>query len=381
MSDLYKRYLANKLRPEEFDRFMEYLAESENREEIIRLIRAELETASEQTVLNQEILDQVIARVDRRLPARIGKPRPVLRSRRIWAMAASLVLLGVVITLFWKGRPDQAAPETASVTQDVADIAPGTNRAVLELEGLARIELDSLKTGVMASRKGVQYEDGSPVVTLDGRPRYAVMSTPEGGQYQITLPDGTRVWLNAASSLRYPVAFSTNLREVELQGEAYFEVMPDTERPFVVNSRKQRVHVLGTKFNVNAYVNEPDVITTLVEGRVQVSDAASSLVRTLNPGEQSVFGPQGVSVRQVDVNNYIGWKDGRFMFDRIGLPVILRQIERWYEVDFVFDNPPADVKLWGTLSRDVPLSRLLEILELNTEYEFKREGRRIRMSQ
>lgn len=296
-------------------------------------------------------------------------------------MAASLVLLGVVITLFWKGRPDQAAPETASVTQDVADIAPGTNRAVLELEGLARIELDSLKTGVMASRKGVQYEDGSPVVTLDGRPRYAVMSTPEGGQYQITLPDGTRVWLNAASSLRYPVAFSTNLREVELQGEAYFEVMPDTERPFVVNSRKQRVHVLGTKFNVNAYVNEPDVITTLVEGRVQVSDAASSLVRTLNPGEQSVFGPQGVSVRQVDVSNYIGWKDGRFMFDRIGLPVILRQIERWYEVDFVFDNPPADVKLWGTLSRDVPLSRLLEILELNTEYEFKREGRRIRMSQ
>ncbi|MGY0036944.1 FecR family protein [Pedobacter sp. NJ-S-72] len=207
------------------------------------------------------------------------------------------------------------------------------------------------------------------------------METPKGGQYQLVLPDGTKVWLNAASSLRYPVAFQGNERKVELTGEAYFEVAKDKTRPFEVYSNNQVVQVLGTHFNINAYSNEPFVSTTLLEGSVKVTNSLTNAQKIIRPGQQSLIskdGQAGIEVKNMDLDEAVAWKNGYFMFNEEELESILKKVSRWYNVDVQYEQEELKHQLFsGTLSKYSNVSQVLKKLEMLQSIHFKIEGRKI----
>ncbi|WP_257670357.1 FecR family protein [Parapedobacter tibetensis] len=328
----------------------------------------------QRAVLPEADITADVEAIRRKLPR-----KTVNRIPSWWPYAAAVLVVATISIWLFMGR--QAIDQQTEAVH-VQDIQPGGNRATLTLADGSQIALSEMQTGIVV-REGVTYLDGSTVsARRHQRMDTLSLATPKGGTYQITLPDGTGVWLNAASSLRYPTKFTGNVREVELVGEGYFEVAADEQRPFVVKSAGQIVEVLGTKFNINAYENEEATATTVVHGAVRVTDTSNpDDRRVLKPSEQAVTGNGHIDVKAVDVSYYIGWKDGKFTFDRVALSTVLRQIERWYDVSFEHPQNIPDIPMWGTLSREVMLSELLDVLELNTGYEFKREGRRVMMSQ
>ncbi|WP_443938537.1 FecR family protein [Pedobacter sp. MW01-1-1] len=258
--------------------------------------------------------------------------------------------------------------------KELKDIQPGGNKALLTLADGSVINLDEAAKGQIADQNGIiirkaengqiEYivKDGSDVSKIGSN----TISTPRGGQYQVNLPDGTKVWLNAASSLKYPYVFTSNERLVELNGEAYFEVSKDKTRPFRIKTALQTVEVLGTHFNVNAYTDENAVKTTLLEGSVKVNSILASV--KLVPGEQSILTAQDDKLsinKEVDVDKELAWKNNLFSFDNDDLKTIMRQISRWYDVDVVYSGKISDEKYVGDIPRNSNLSEVFKILELN----------------
>jgi len=194
-------------------------------------------------------------------------------------------------------------------------------------------------------------------------PSYNTITTPRGGQYQVTLPDGTVVWLNAASSLKYPTAFTGKERIVELTGEGYFEVASNKDMPFKVQAADQTVEVLGTHFNINCYADEPAVKTTLLEGSVKVMHHGTHKSMTLKPGEQSTVSRNNFSVAMADTENAVAWKNNLFYFSGSDIPSVMRQISRWYNVTVEFEGAIPDIRLWGKVYRNSNASKVLELLE------------------
>lgn len=301
---------------------------------------------------------------------------------RQWIPYVAAMLIGaLVLTWYIVPTSEETAIEVAE--RESLDTRPGGSRATLKLADGRRISLDETRQGIIVGVNGVTYNDGDPLAHISKQPGTQPqqtdrleLHTPNGGTYQITLSDGSQVWLNAGSTLKYPNQFSADTREVELEGEGYFLVTREVNRPFTVHSGDHQIRVLGTAFNINAYPDQNELVTTLVEGSVDVidPDLASHI---LKPGQQAIFDGEQIKVAQVDVSYYTSWKDGRFIFNREELSVVLKQIERWYDVDFVSRINIEDVRLWGTLSREVMLSEILKVLELNTGLTFNQEGRRI----
>lgn len=278
------------------------------------------------------------------------------------------------------------------------DIKPGGNKAYLTLANGTKISLNDIRNGQIAEQSGVSitktangelvYTAKNAVVPLNNKqPQFNTIETPRGGQYQVNLPDGTKVWLNAGSSLNYPTVFASNGREVQLKGEAYFEVAKRTingERvPFMVKTATQVVEVLGTHFNINSYENEADTKTTLLEGAVKVRPVSSSAQnneagKILKPGEQSLLKGTSIKVSEVDTEEALAWKEGLFMFDNENLESIMRKVSRWYDVEVVFqDNGLMTKDFSGTVSRFGNVSQVLKKIELTGSVHFKIEGRRI----
>lgn len=287
------------------------------------------------------------------------------------AVAAS-ILLCLSVGLYLALRSTEPQQLTLSAKNDVK---PGRNKAILTLADGSVIDLDNAKTGEIAAQNGIIVRK-----TANGKLEYIVkdvananqaistnlISTPRGGQYQVTLPDGTKVWLNAASNLKYPSSFAKNERKVELQGEAYFEVSKDKNRPFRVATNQQTVEVLGTHFNINAYTDEALVKTTLLEGAVNVSNGTNSL--KLKPGQQALLNLADAKLRlnpNVDVDKEMAWKNDLFAFDNDDLKTIMRQISRWYDLDVVYQGKITDEKYVGEIPRNSNLSEVFKILELN----------------
>lgn len=304
------------------------------------------------------------------------------------AAGALVVVLVTGVLAFYKFPGGKGASHPAASKTN--DISPGGNRAFLAVGNGRRFELDSNQSAVVVQGTALRYEDGSLIASLETggdtagqAPESVVLSTPPGGQYRISLPDGTNVWVNAASSIRYPVRFTGAKRTVELSGEAYFEVAKNPDMPFVVQSGKQELAVLGTRFNVSAYPEDKKVITTLVEGSIKVTPEPGSESRLLVPGQQSILNLNGgnFSVRKVDVSYYTSWKNGLFVFNRLPVQAILPQIERWYNVQFKCPASMEKVLMWGTVSRNVMLSEILEVLTLNTDLKFSLQGKTVLVSQ
>lgn len=385
MKQLFLKYMRNETTQQELEELFRYFGSPENREQLDALIYRELckEDIYESAALTElftTLDDKVLRQIKSQGIVHDMESSPRAQNYRIWKRiaiaAALLIVLATGIALFL--RKENTHPPSEEFTQ-LSDIPPGYNRAILTVGSGTPLELDSTKTGIQIEDGQVQYNDGTVIETSSKTRQYAVLSTPNGGNYTITLPDGTTVWLNAASTLRYPLAFTGDSREVVLDGEAYFEVHKNHKQPFIVVSHGQQVTVLGTTFNINAYLDEGEIATTLVEGAVEVTKQGADGPQRLYPGQQAVFKNNKFDIKPVDVEYYTNWRTGKFTFDRVKLSIVLRHIERWYDVEFVGSSTIGDIPFWGSLSREVMLSELLDVLTLNTGLTFKREGRKIMM--
>lgn len=295
--------------------------------------------------------------------------------------AAAVVLIAAGTLLLFKHSPKTVQPGPMLTAQD---IQPGGNKAILTLADGSTIALDSVGNGLLArqgkvhvvkSAQGqVDYQSGK---SSDNTAAYNTMTTPLGGTFKLTLSDGTKVWLNAASSLRYPVAFAgMSRREVFLTGEAYFEVAGDKSAPFAVHAGSAAVNVLGTHFDIMAYQDEQELQTTLMEGKVAVNQGNAT--RIIEPGQQVRINPDGaLSVVEVDPSDYAAWKDGLIQVHDADVPAMMRQIGRWYDVQIAYEGTHyPNWTLAGAVSRTLTLSQALKVLELSGIH-CKLEGRKL----
>jgi transmembrane sensor len=289
------------------------------------------------------------------------------------AIAASfIIVVGLSIFFAWPLNHSANKPNKSSDIATNQDPLPGTDRAILTVSG-NRIILDSTAQQKLAL-KNISIKDGTVIYNGDssGAPSENQLNVPRGGQYKLILSDGTKVWLNAESSLSYASVFTGSQRRVLLTGEAYFEVTKNKEKPFIVESAGNTIKVLGTQFNVNSYGDEQVFTTTLVEGSVEIS--RGKIFKTLKPGQQARVNGTGVDVLTVDTKEATAWKDGEFLFRNTPVNAIVSQLARWYDLEVEFKEP-VDKHINATIKRDVPLSKVLHYLEETGDVHFKVEGR------
>jgi ferric-dicitrate binding protein FerR (iron transport regulator) len=347
----------------------------------------ELLLPTEYAPLMERIEVEMLAHIRQKIagdasPPSLERPGQVFRLKT-WKIAAAAILAAIAITgvlLITRTRSAPAPAMAQHRSTAPSDILPGGNRALLTLADGSTISLDSAHTGNLASQGTAQVlkiQDGElkyDAAAAGGHSTvsYNTLSTPRGGQYKLLLADGTRVWLNAASSIRYPTTFTGPDREVEISGEAYFEIAKNAAMPFRVltvsnpgDNDPMTIDVLGTHFNVNAYNDEPVVRTTLLEGLVKVSKGNNTAL--LKPGEAAQLRKDGAMQRipDADLEAAVAWKDGLFEFSEEELPVILRQISRWYDIDIEYAGAVPTDKFSGSVSRNTTLSGVLKILRLS----------------
>lgn len=323
--------------------------------------------------------------------ARSAPVRRIYHPMKKVAVAASILL--VLLAALYYLRPSENTPGPQAIVTP-ADIPPGKDLAVLKLADGSLVVLDSTANGNIAEQGGVRI-----IKQADGTIRYEpqngqaaanlfnTLSTPKGGQYRLTLPDGSKVWLNAASSIRYPASFNNQERRVEITGEAYFEVAKFRNLPFYVSTPDGEIRVLGTHFNVNAYANEPSVTTTLLEGRVSLISTGHAQPVLLQPGQQASYQlpnsktqqylTSDIRVQKVDTDPVIAWTRNTFVFSNTSLDAAMRQIERWYDVNIIIKGDIANEAIMANLSRDIPISRVMHKLSLTGHLKFRIDGNTI----
>lgn len=306
------------------------------------------------------------------------------KSRRMtlrWSIAASIILLvGLFVGRTISGVRD--IHEEQELAKSV--MQPGTSKAILMMADGKEVVLEqgqnlnillNERVRVATSSQGIVYEEyGKGMVTEE----YNKLTTPVGGEYSLVLSDGTKVFLNADSELKYPVEFSDGKRIVDLKGEAYFEVHKDSLRPFIVRINGAEVTVLGTSFNVNTYGDDGQIYTTLVNGSVRVSSMKNKQEEILKPGMQSVMNVQSglLTVREVDVEPYVAWREGRFVFRAMTLDLIMRQLQRWYDFEVFYQNSELkDYEFRGVIKRDMDLDKVLSVIKATTNVDFEVKGK------
>jgi transmembrane sensor len=346
------------------------------------------------TLTDSKVLEQGVSEIDQvdvekgwerfqeaMANATTAQPRRI--SRAYWGWAAAVICVVTSSVILWQQLSNAAASSirtNAEVSTNVS-ITPGRERAYLTLGDGTEILLDSAGDGMLARQgsssvvkegRGISYQGNG----MSGETVFNTIRTPRGGQYRLELSDGSSVWLNAASSLRFPASFTGNRRNVQLNGEAYFEVKPDATTPFTVEIGDYRVFVTGTKFNVNAYMDEKGILTTLAEGAVKVE--SKGVLVALKSGQEIMTGSDGrlQSVRTADLKTALAWKEGLFVFNGSDVPAIMRQIGRWYDVDVTYSGSVPTETFTGMVSRKSDISRVLRIMEAGG-IQFRIEKNRI----
>lgn len=369
--DLLEKYLDDRISPEERRQLAVALEDPSCAQLLEETIYGELVARAYEGTPDEGIRQLIMQRLDQEVaPVRTIRPR-----RYQWAAAAAILVL-VAGAYLWLQRP----AKHPAMQPPIAHVVPGSNKAVLTLSDGSTITLDS--TGHQVIRQGataihqqggqLKYDAQSASAAI----QYNTLATPRGGQFRITLPDGTQVWLNAASTLRYPTAFTGPERLVEVNGEAYFEVAGNAARPFKVKIKNAEVLVLGTSFNVNAYADEPITQTTLLQGSIKLSANNNQVL--LKPGQQATLATgKEFHIDEVNPNDAIAWKNGYFLFKNESIESVMRTIARWYDVDVTYQGDVTKQRLGGTVSRYEKLEDLLKTIELTKSLKFKIEGRRV----
>ena len=311
-----------------------------------------------------------------------GKPLSV----RYVAMAASVLLfMAIGLYLFKQPAKNVSEKKTAKLEKEISPIKPGTNKATLTLNNGEVLDLSQIQEGEIIVKQGLKIQK-----TKDGQLLYQAVSdkkatgfntisVPRGGNYQVVLADGTQIWINASSTLKFPVHFSKTERFVELSGEAYFEVAPEKSRPFKVISKDQVVTVLGTHFNVNAYEDQDEVTTTLLEGSVRVLAASSAVSKVLKPGQQSLLKGNALRVSEADIDHVMAWKKGFFLFKDEDIHEIMEQISRWYDVEVVYEDGFENQHFGVYISKDKDIKSVLNLMQATKSVKFIIEGRTVKV--
>lgn len=328
--------------------------------------------------------DRIHSNINKLIEERNKKGTDYLKFVYLVAAVISVTILSVHL---YQGNSVRRTTENHQIA---ANTVSGKRKTTLTLFNGIELSLADLKTGEVTNQLGTivtKTKDGQLIYRNSGSAKetlaYNKIETPKGGGAQVQLPDGTKVWLNASSSLKYPLLFHDHERKIELTGEAYFEVSKDKTKPFKVYSSGQVVEVLGTHFNIKAYSGEPSVKTTLLEGIVRVSNLVTHANVVIKPGQQSTLlkgnsSHQVIEVKNIDVAEAVAWKNGYFMFNDESLESVLREISRWYDVDIQYQRESLKHQLFsGTLSRYANVSQVLRKLELTQSVHFKIEGRHI----
>ncbi len=344
-------------------------------------------------------LEAVRKKIAQKQAERAGFETPVHKIKIIhfWRIAAAAVLLVLFSgTIYFLSRTPDRQSEVIALKPVKKDIQPGGNKAILTLANGTRILLDSTHTGIvsvqgntkiiklnggqLAYNPGPSANPGKPSTKqVPAEVLYNTIITPRGGQYEVTLSDGSKVWLNAASSLRFPTAFTGKDREVQITGEAYFEVAENSNQPFKVSVRGMVVNVLGTHFNIMAYDNEATIKTTLLEGSVKVTKGQEKLI--IKPGQEVQLTPNNELklIKHVNVNKAVAWKNNLFWFDNDDIQSVMRQLSRWYNVDVVIKGNIPD-QFTGSIPRNVTVSKIFEVLQKTGSIRYKIENGKIIVS-
>ncbi|HEY4289044.1 MAG TPA: FecR family protein [Puia sp.] len=406
IEELFRKYLDDDMTAEELRLFRELAAHKENRAELDRLLAAWVEKEfpfqhpeeMDIDALYQELTSSKDIPIANSAPATSLQSRSGRRTLFLSAFAVAAACLVVVAGIFLFDRPvpkpEQIAAK-AQLSQPV--IVPAGNKAILTLADGSRIVLDSVSDGKLTDQGNTrvvklaggqlayQVEKAGPSrsfgpsgkAATPGELSYNEIATPRGGFYQLILPDGSKVWLDAASSLRYPTAFTGKDRSVELTGEAYFEIASNTNQPFLITTRGIMVQVLGTELNLMAYQDEDAIRTTLVSGSLRV--VRDNVSKQIRPGQQASWSRGGTAwqLSTPDMREVVAWKQGEFRFQGLPISVIMRQIARWYDVDIEFQGAQPTNEFDGVIPRKKSVTELLTILEQTDEVHFTLRGRKI----
>ena len=386
---LVSRYLANDCSPQEAKELFEYLRDHSSDRLLLEQMRSSFDKLLQEPLTEEP--SQRSNRMRKILSQKIKEPAKVISLYRVWLprVAAVLILaasLGIYQYYTNSSKPASDLQATKGKnTSPIKEAQPGGNKALLTLGDGTIITLDEAGNGRVAKQGDtkINKENGELIYdatnTIAGDTKAIVfntISTPKGGQYRIVLPDGSKVWLNAASSLRFPTAFIGSKRDVELTGEGYFEIEKDASKPFHVLVNKMEVEVLGTHFNVMAYNNEELVKTTLLEGSVKLN--YGSVVKMLKPGEQGKLNMQSgaISIVNADLEEATAWKNGYFQFGNESIKSIMHQLERWYDLEVSYEVKGEMRYFTGEISRQSSLSQVLKVLE-KSNVKFRVEGNKI----
>ena len=393
LKEIFQRYINNECTQAEIEFLLGHFKTDSN-ESALREIIAEklneypIEDIAQSPVKNQsfdELFNNILVKIANENSAEENeeiKPAPY-RSLTYKLLATFIVLLMVFQGFYIYLKPVNKTGNTIAKTKRFkTTILPGSNKAILTLQDGSKIVLNDVKDGTLAQQgntKVVKLATGQLVYdktgTASAKVLYNTMTTPRGGQYKLTLPDGTEVWLNAASSITYPTAFAGNERDVSITGEAYFEVAKDKSKPFHVTSGNQTIEVLGTHFNVMAYADEDAIKTTLLEGSVKITE--NNEAQILKPGEQATVDKNGgLKISVADIDDALAWKNGYFKFNRVNIKYIMRQLARWYDVDLVYEGSVPHDEFVGKIGRGENIEDVLHILELD-HVHFKIEDKKI----
>lgn len=386
---LVEKYVSNNCTKEELSQILKIIESEKNAEELTRVLREHWENPASSITHSSFDLEAQFTKLmndaKQEVPVIRMAAYPVKRKRRMYYAAAAVIavcLISIGAFFLLKPQYETSVSSVKNIETDINDVNPGGNKAVLTLADGSAIILDSNINGTLATQGNIQILKSKGVLSYNNSGKknvpslYNTVSTPRGGQYQLILADGTKVWLNAASSLRFPASFPGHERRVELTGEAYFEVAKNAAVPFKVQVNGMEVHVLGTHFNINSYDDESVVRTTLLEGSVRINKNKNSGL--LKPGQQAQVGDDGKIrvIDHADLVEAIAWKDGNFQFDKADIHAVMRQIARWYDVDVAYQGKIYS-HFGGTISRDVKLSQVLNMLELTGEVKFEIKDRSV----
>lgn len=368
---LFQQYLNDNLPPEDVEELQRTIQDARNDELLDEMLKNSFNEPAF-TDVDDEVRKAIFNTVCNNIKQEHDEPENTRERRRIpyrW-LAGAAALLFITLSVGWFFLKRNV--EKTENTYVAYTIKPGSNKATLTLANGKKLILTDSLEGQLASEAGVKIfknKKGEIIYTAiasndkgEQALQYNVLTTKNGEQFQVILPDGTHVWLDAASSLKYPVTFKGDERKVELTGQGYFEVSHNAAKPFIVKTAQTEVQVLGTHFNVSAFDDEQDTKTTLLEGAVRVKSYKSAVL--LKPGEQAVLnnGRELIINNDVDINREVAWKNGLFDFKKAGIEEIMVKVSRWYDIDVMYEGSIPKTRLTGKISRDVDIKSLLEIL-------------------
>ncbi|MRG43903.1 DUF4974 domain-containing protein [Chitinophaga sp. SYP-B3965] len=364
LPELFERWMQNQCTPAEKELFLQLLGKV-GPETVSPLLKEAWDSLKGESLLSAGEKDRMVDRILQQSPAEEPEPS---RRPRWWVAAAAILVLCLAGGTWYALQQRSSGTQVVSTPKGGHDVGPGKEGAILTLANGKTIVLDSLGNGLVAKQNGTQ------VVLNNGSLRYHAedadavsfntITTPRGRKFQLVLPDGSKVWLNAASSLRFPTVFSGNERRVEITGEAYFEVSRNTTQPFIVKINDHAdIRVVGTQFNVNAYADEENIHTTLLEGIVRIRSHEQS--RVLSPGQQAEISNSHGDLRildQVNLEQVTAWKAGFFNFRGASLPEVMRELARWYDLEIIYEGKIPEQQFEGELPRTLQLSQVIKIL-------------------